>query len=454
MEQNGDEWIDVVGARVHNLKNVSVRIPRNQLVVMTGMSGSGKSSLAFDTIYAEGQRRYMETFSAYARQFLGNMERPDVDQIHGLSPVISIEQKTISKNPRSTVGTVTEVYDFFRLLFARAADAYSYNTGEKMVKYTVPQIVELIIEKYADKKVAILSPVVRGRKGHYRELFAQFMKQGFLKARIDGEIVNLTQGMQLDRYKTHDIEVVIDQLKVQEKDKKRLSASLGLGMKQAKGTVMVFDVEQNIFNLFSKNLMCPTTGISYDDPAPNMFSFNSPYGACSKCNGIGEVSEVDIKKIIPNRSSTIKKGGIVPLGEYKNNTTFKHIEAIGKKFNFTLNTPIKDISEEAIDFLLYGSTEPLQVSDNVQGVTSQYEVEFEGIIALILRQFQENESKTIARWANSFMNKITCPKCKGSRLKQEALNFKLDDRSIAQIADIYNIIGTQHNVFIMLNYNN
>jgi excinuclease ABC subunit A len=448
-----EEFIEVEGARVHNLKNISLKIPRNQLVVITGLSGSGKSSLAFDTIYAEGQRRYLETFSAYARQFLGNMERPDVDKIKGLSPVISIEQKTISKNPRSTVGTITEVYDFFRLLFARAGLAYSFNTGELMVKYNTPQIVELIFQNYLDKKLLILAPLVKGRKGHYRELFNQVIKQGFLKARIDGEIVDLSPGMQIDRYKTHDIEVVVDQIKVKKDDEKRIINSVETALKHGGNTVMVFDVETAEYTLLSKNLMCPTTGVSYDDPAPNMFSFNSPYGACKKCNGIGEVSEIDIDKIIPNKNSTIKKGGIVPLGEYKNNWTFKQVEAIGEKFDFNINTPLKNISEEAIDFLLNGSSESLTVVQTVAGVSTDYKVEFEGIINIVEKQFHENKSKTVERWAASFMNKITCTTCNGSRLKQEALFFKIDDKNIADVSsmDISSLYDWTSNLFGKLN---
>ncbi len=436
MIDTSEEFIEVIGSRVHNLKNISVKIPRNQLVVMTGVSGSGKSSLAFDTIYAEGQRRYLETFSAYARQFLGNMERPDVDKISGLSPVISIEQKTISKNPRSTVGTITEVYDFFRLLFARASEAYSYNTGEKMVKYTVSQITDLIIEKYDAKKIILLAPVVRGRKGHYQDLFTQILKKGFIKVRINGELVNVTQGMKLDRYKTHDIEIVVDQIKVKEEDRKRISDSVITAMNHGGGALMVFDVENDNYSILSKNLMCPTTGISYDDPAPNLFSFNSPYGACKKCNGLGVVSEIDLSKVIPDANSTIKKGGIAPLGEYKNNWTFKQIEAIGKKFGFTLNTPIKDISEEAIDFLLSGSSDPIVVQQDVAGIKSDYSIEFDGIINIVIRQFEENTSKTVSRWATSFMNKVDCPTCEGSRLKKDALYFKIDDKSIAEIANM------------------
>ena len=436
MKNNNTDFIEVIGSKVHNLKNISVNIPRNQLVVITGVSGSGKSSLAFDTIYAEGQRRYLDTFSAYARNFLGTMERPDVDKINGLSPVISIEQKTVNKNPRSTVGTITEVYDFFRLLFARASEAYSYNTGEKMVKYTTSQMVDLILHQYNNKKLTLLSPIVKGRKGHYKELFNQIIKQGFLKARVDGEIKSISPGMQLDRYKTHDIEIVIDQLKVKKEDQKRISNSIELALKQGSGTVMVYDNENDSYTLLSRNLMCPSTGISYNEPAPNLFSFNSPYGACSKCNGLGVVSEIDIDKIIPNKNSTIKKGGIIPLGEYKNNWTFKQIDTIGKKLGFTINTPIKDIPEEAIDYLLNGSAEKLTVKNSVEGIESSHQIEFEGIINIILRQFQENNSKPIARWANNFMNKIKCPKCEGSRLKKEALYFKIDDKNIAEIASL------------------
>jgi len=436
MIDDKEEFIEVVGSRVHNLKNISVKIPRNKLVVITGVSGSGKSSLAFDTIYAEGQRRYLETFSAYARQFLGNMERPDVDKISGLSPVISIEQKTISKNPRSTVGTITEVYDFFRLLFARASEAYSYNTGEKMVKYTISQITELIIKKYENKKLIVLAPVVKGRKGHYQDLFNQISKQGFVKVRINGVLTTIAPGMKLDRYKTHDIEIVIDQIKVKKEDKKRISDSVSIAMKHGKGSIMIFDVAENKYTLLSKNLMCPTTGISYDEPAPNLFSFNSPYGACKKCNGLGLVSEIDIKKIIPNQNSTISKGGIVPLGEYKNNWTFRQIEAIGKKYEFTLTTPINEIPNEAIDYLLNGSTETLTVKQEIAGVTSDYNIEFEGIINIIIRQFEENKNKSIGRWANSFMNKIECSACGGSRLKKDALYFKIDNKSIVEVANM------------------
>ena len=351
------------------------------------------------------------------------MERPDVDKISGLSPVIAIEQKTISKNPRSTVGTITEVYDFFRLLFARASEAYSYNTGEKMVKYTVSQIVDLILEKYNDKKLIVLAPVVRGRKGHYQDLFNQISKQGFVKVRVNGELINITPKMKLDRYKTHDVEIVIDQIKVKKTDRNRISDAVNLAMKHGKGSIMVFDIEVGKYFLLSKNLMCPTTGISYDEPAPNLFSFNSPYGACKKCNGLGLVSEIDIEKIIPNKKSTIKKGGIVPLGEYKNNWTFKQIEAIGTKYGFTLNTLIEEITDEAIDCLLNGSTETITVKQDVAGVNSDYKIEFEGIVNIIIRQFEENKSKSIGRWANNFMNKVVCSTCEGSRLKKDAMYF-------------------------------
>ena len=444
-----EEFIEVEGARVHNLKNISLKIPRNKLVVLTGLSGSGKSSLAFDTIYAEGQRRYLETFSAYARQFLGSMERPDVDKIKGLSPVISIEQKTISKNPRSTVGTITEVYDFFRLLFARASDAYSYNTGELMVKYTTTQIIDLILDKYSGKKMLMLAPIIKGRKGHYRELFMQIIKQGFVKARVDGELVDLTPGMELDRYKTHDVEIVVDQIIAKKEDIKRIISSTELALKHGNNTIMIFDVDASSYSIYSKNLMCPTTGISYDDPAPNLFSFNSPYGACKKCNGLGLVSEIDMDKIIPNKNASIKKGGIVPLGEYKANWTFSQIEAIGKKFNFTLDTPLKSIPEEALDCLMYGSTEPIIVTQKVANVSTDYKIEFEGIINIVIRQFQDNKSKTVERWASSFMNKATCKTCKGTRLKQEALNFRIGDKNIGEVSamDILSLYGWTNSLF-------
>lgn len=437
---NKEEVIEVIGAREHNLKNVSINIPRNQLVVMTGVSGSGKSSLAFDTIYAEGQRRYLETFSAYARQFLGTLERPDVDKINGLSPVIAIEQKTISKNPRSTVGTITEIYDFFRLLYARVADAYSYNTGELMVKFTTNQIVDLIIEQYNGKRIYLLAPIVKGRKGHYKELFAQFLKQGFLRARVDGVLIEIQPKMQLDRYKIHDIELVVDQLKVKKEDLQRITASVETALKMGDDALMVYEFQSEASNnapnyrLLSKKLMCPTTGIAYNDPEPNLFSFNSPYGACKKCSGLGQISEIDLKKVIPNPKLSIKKGGIAPLGEYKNNWTFKQVDAIAENFDFTLTTPLKDIQEEALDVLLYGTSEPLQMVHEVDGQTKSYQVDFEGIINIVLRQLEEKSSTSLMRWAAGFMNKITCPECHGSRLKKEALYFKIAAKNIGEIA--------------------
>ena len=387
-----EENLEIYGARVHNLKNIDVVIPRNKFVVITGLSGSGKSSLAFDTIYAEGQRRYMETFSAYARQFIGNLERPDVDKITGLSPVISIEQKSINRNPRSTVGTITEIYDFLRLLFARVAEAYSYVTGEKMVRYSEEQITKLIIENYLNKNIIILSPVVKGRKGHYRELFEQIRKQGFLKVRIDGEIQEIGFGLQLDRYKIHDIEIVIDKINIRDDVKTRIGKSVQTALKHGKGSLMILENETKKIRHFSRLLMCPSSGISYDEPEPNMFSFNSPYGACPKCNGLGSISEVDLNKIIPDKTKTIRKGGLAPAGEYKNNWIFSQIEAIGEKFGFNLNTPIKDISEEAITTILYGSNETFNVKKEYLGVTSTYTLNFEGIVNFIINQYNENSS--------------------------------------------------------------
>lgn len=402
--------------------------------MITGLSGSGKSSLAFDTIYAEGQRRYMETFSAYARQFIGNMERPDVDKITGLSPVISIEQKTINRNPRSTVGTITEIYDFMRLLYARAADAYSYETDERMIRYSEKQITQLILEEYKNKKVMILAPIVKGRKGHYRDLFEQVRKQGFLRVRVDGEIREITFGMQLDRYKVHTIEIVVDRIQVKEADEKRIIQSLQTALKHGKGILMILDIESNDARHFSKNLMCPTSGIAYDDPEPNTFSFNSPYGACPHCNGLGVISEVDLDKIIPNKNNSIKKGGFVPIGEYKNNWIFSQIEAIGLKFGFDLDTPIKDLSDEAINTILYGSNESFLVKKEYLGITSTYTLNFEGVINFITNQYNESTSNGIKRWANNFMNKIECPDCKGQRLKKESLFFKIGGKNIADLA--------------------
>lgn len=436
MTTAADENIEVFGARVHNLKDIDVTIPRNQLVVITGLSGSGKSSLAFDTIYAEGQRRYIESFSAYARQFLGGMERPDVDKINGLAPVISIEQKTVNKSPRSTVGTITEIYDFMRLLFARAGEAYSFKTGEKMVRYTDDQIVDLILQDYKDKKILILAPIVKGRKGHYRELFENIAKKGYIRVRVDGEIREITQGMKLDRYKVHDIEVVVDRIVAKEDSKQRLKESVLSAMKQGGSTIMVLDHETNIARHFSRNLMCPTSGIAYDDPAPNLFSFNSPYGACTECNGLGEISEVDINKIFPDRKLSIKKGGIAPLGEYKNTWIFKQMQAIGEKYKFKLTTPINDIPEEALKVILYGTKEEFTIKNEVLGVNQQYNIKFEGIVNWIVGQHNENPGKSLARWAQSFMNKVACPSCEGARLKKESLYFKIDDKNIAQLATL------------------
>jgi len=429
-----DEIIEILGARVHNLKNIDLNIPRNKFVVVTGLSGSGKSSLAFDTIYAEGQRRYLETLSAYARQFIGNMERPDVDKINGLSPVISIEQKSVNRNPRSTVGTITEIYDFLRLLFARTAEAYSYNTGEKMVQYTEKQIAGLIHEQFDDKKIAILAPLVKGRKGHYRELFEQIRQQGYLRARIDGDIRELAFGLQLDRYKVHDIEVVVDRLQVRKTDSERLSRTVQTALKQGKGSLMVVEESGENLRHFSRNLMCPTTGLSYDEPEPNTFSFNSPYGACETCKGLGIVNEVDLEKVMPDTKLSIKKGGIKPLGEYKNNWVFKQIEAIGFKFGFDLNTPLKDIPDQAIETILHGSNETIEVKKEYLGITSSYSLSFEGVINYITNYNKENASQSSRRWATSFMNTHECPDCHGDRLKKESLYFKLTDKNIAELA--------------------
>ncbi|MEM9022715.1 MAG: excinuclease ABC subunit UvrA, partial [Bacteroidota bacterium] len=428
--------LEVFGARAHNLKNIDVSIPRNQLVVITGLSGSGKSSLAFDTIYAEGQRRYIDSFSAYARQFLGSMERPDVDKITGLSPVISIEQKTVSRNPRSTVGTITEIYDFMRLLFARASEAFSYVTGEKMVRYTDSQILEQIKEKYAERKISLLAPVVKGRKGHYRELFQQIRRQGFLRVRVDGEVLEVKDRMQVDRYKIHDIEIVIDRMAVTSGMEDRIAASLKLAMSHSKGVMMVLDQESGQTQFFSRNLMCPTSGIAYDEPAPNLFSFNSPYGACSKCNGLGVVSEIDVEKVMPDPNLSIKRGGIAPLGEYKNNWVFQQVTALGEKYGFKLTTPVKDLSKDALDVILFGTEEQLEIKSESLGVTKSYSVHFEGVANIITRQNQEKPTRAYSRWAQGFMNKVSCPECHGARLNQQALYFKVDGHNIAELADM------------------
>uniref|UniRef100_UPI00404B1446 excinuclease ABC subunit UvrA n=1 Tax=Flavobacterium sp. TaxID=239 RepID=UPI00404B1446 len=433
---NTDDTIEIIGARVHNLKNIDVTIPREKLVVITGLSGSGKSSLAFDTIYAEGQRRYIETFSAYARQFLGGLERPDVDKIDGLSPVIAIEQKTTSKSPRSTVGTITEIYDFLRLLYARAGEAYSYNSGEKMVSYSDEQIKELILDNFNGKRINILAPAVRSRKGHYRELFEQIAKQGFLKVRIDGVITDLTFGMKVDRYKTHDIEIVIDRMAIDktEDTDKRLTESIKTAMYHGDDVLMIIEQESQEVRFFSRNLMCPTSGISYPNPEPNNFSFNSPKGACSNCNGLGTVNEINLQKIIPNGKLSIKNGGFAPLGEAKNTWIFKQLELIAHKYEFKLTDPVETIPQEAMNIILYGGNEKFSVVSKVMGITKDYKIDFEGISNFIKNQFEESGSTSIKRWAKEFMDEYTCSECNGSRLRKEALYFKLDDKNIGDLA--------------------
>ncbi|WP_461534114.1 excinuclease ABC subunit UvrA [Sinomicrobium sp.] len=433
---NHEEYIEVLGARVHNLKNIDVSIPREKLVVITGLSGSGKSSLAFDTIYAEGQRRYIETFSAYARQFLGGLERPDVDKIDGLSPVIAIEQKTTSKSPRSTVGTITEIYDFLRLLYARASDAYSYNTGEKMVSYSDEQIRALITEDFDSKKIYLLAPVIKSRKGHYRELFEQIAKQGFVKVRIDGEVRDLERGMKIDRYKTHDIEIVIDrlQLSADPEVQKRLSDSINTAMYHGEDVLMVMEHGSENTRYFSRSLMCPSTGISYPAPEPNTFSFNSPKGMCPRCSGLGNVREINLNKIIPDRNISIKSGGIAPLGEYKRSWIFKQLKIIAERFKFKLNDPINDIPKEAINVILYGGNEKFSVVSKTLGITRDYKIDFEGIISFIENQYNENSSASVKRWAKEYMDKAVCPECSGSRLRKESMYFKVHDKNIAQLA--------------------
>ncbi len=433
-----EERIEVYGARAHNLKNIDVMIPREKLVVITGLSGSGKSSLAFDTIYAEGQRRYIETFSAYARQFLGGLERPDVDQILGLSPVIAIEQKTTSKSPRSTVGTITEIYDFLRLLYARAADAYSYNTGEKMVSYSDEQIQELITESYEGKRINILAPTIRSRKGHYRELFEQIAKQGFVKVRVDGEVRDITKGMKVDRYKVHDIEIVIDRMQVKksDEDSKRLRESINTAMYHGDDVLMVLDHDTQEVRYFSRNLMCPTSGISYPNPEPNNFSFNSPKGACPNCNGIGELYKVNPKKIVPDPKKSINAGGLDPHGPKKNNWIFKQLQLIAERFDFKLTDPIESIPQEAMDFIFYGGNEKFSVSSKQLGVTRDYKIDFEGVANFIESTYKDSESTSLVRWAKSYMNKVACPVCEGSRLRKESLYFKVDNQSIADLASM------------------
>ena len=434
-----EEFLEIYGAKENNLKDISLKIPRDKLVVITGLSGSGKSSLAFQTIYAEGQRRYMESLSSYARQFIGNMERPQVDDIKGLSPVISIEQKSVNKNPRSTVGTITEIYDYLRLLYARAAEPFSYNTGEKMVRYSEEQICDTIIKIYKNKKINILAPVVRGRKGHYRELFENIRQQGFLRVRIDGEIKELNYGMQVDRYKVHDIEIVIDRLLVGD-DRSRIAKAIELSFKHGKGLLFILEEGQSDVRYFSRLLMCPTTGLSYQDPEPNTFSFNSPYGACPKCNGLGEVTVIDMNKIIPDMEKSIKKGGITPIGEYKNSWIFNQLETLGLHYGFTLDTPLKELSEEALNAILYGSSAGFTVTNEVYGTKSTLPATFDGIINFIIEQDDENASPAIKRWAASFMNETQCPECHGARLKKEALYFKINDKNISELAEM-NIVN-------------
>ncbi len=426
--------IEVLGAREHNLKNIDVFIPRYTLTVVTGLSGSGKSSLAFDTIYAEGQRRYMETLNAYARQFLGNMERPDVDKITGLSPVISIEQKTTNKNPRSTVGTVTEIYDFLRLLFARASEAFSYVTGEKMVKYTEEQILDTILKSFRNKKIYVLAPAVRGRKGHYRELFEQIRRNGYIYARVDGEIREVVPGMRIDRYKNHDIEIVVDRLGATEKERDRLKRSLSTAMKQGKGITMVLEKDSTEPRFFSSQLMCPTSGISYNEPAPHSFSFNSPHGACPHCNGLGTINDVDIKKIIPDENKSIRKGALLPVGVYRNALIFWQLEAIAVRYGFTLDTPVKEIPEKALHCILFGSEEPLKLQNTPLGATSNYFLSFDGIIQFVQNQAPDQNGRNGKSQVRQFIRKVTCPHCNGTRLKPEMLHFRIHGKSIAELS--------------------
>ena len=429
-----DDKINVYGARVHNLKNIDVEIPRQSLTVITGLSGSGKSSLAFDTIFAEGQRRYIETFSAYARNFLGGMERPDVDKITGLSPVISIEQKTTNKNPRSTVGTTTEVYDYLRLLFARAGKAYSYATGEEMVKYTEEKVLDMILHDYDGKRIFILAPLVRSRKGHYRELFEAMRRKGYLNIRVDGALLEITRGMKVDRYKNHDIEVVIDKLAVSPKDSERLKKSVAIAMKQGEGLIMILDKDTGAVKHFSKRLMCPTTGISYSDPAPNNFSFNSPQGACPHCKGLGVINQIDLTKVIPNRRQSIYEGGIAPLGKYKNQMIFWQVEAILKRYDCDLKTPIQDIPDEAIQEVLYGSLENVRIDKELVHTSSDYFIAFDGIIKYLRNVMDNDESAAGQKWADQFLAECECPECHGQRLNREALSYKIWDKNIAELA--------------------
>lgn len=432
------EAIQVFGARAHNLKNIDVSIPREKLVVVTGLSGSGKSSLAFDTLYAEGQRRYIETFSAYARQFLGNLERPDVDAIEGLSPVIAIEQKTTNKNPRSTVGTVTEIYDFLRLLFARAATAYSYETGEKMVSYQDDEMADIILSEYPQQKILILAPVVRSRKGHYRELFEQIARQGFIKVRIDGEVKDIERGMKVDRYKTHDIEIVVDRLQISSDDNevKRLKESIQTALRYGENSLILMEHLSGKIRYFSRNYMCPTSGIAYPVPEPNTFSFNSPKGACPHCNGLGETREVNLGKIIPDYQKSIKNGGLAPVGEYKTTWIFKQLELIAERYGFKISTPLKDIPEQAMQVIFYGAKEQFAVASKTLGITRQYKIDFEGIVNFIKSQSENSASASISRWASEYMDVVPCTECQGTRLRKESGYFKIDDKSIADLTQM------------------
>jgi len=428
--------ISVIGARENNLRDINIEIPKNKLVVITGISGSGKSSLAFDTIYAEGQRRYMETFSTYVRQFLGKMERPEVEQITGLSPVISIEQKSTGWNPRSTVGTTTEIYDFLRLLFARTGEAFSYVTGKKMVKYTEEQIIEVIVNEFEARKIAVLAPMVRGRKGHYRELFDQIRKRGYTKARVDGEIIELKPNFKVDRYQTHDIEVVIDRIKVTKSKRQRLSSSIEVAMKLGDNLVFISDIESGKTHPFSKSLICPDSGISYEEPSPNSFSFNTPYGSCPTCKGLGTVNTVDMEKVIPDYNKSINQQGISPFGEVRDTWTFKQLKAIAKKYKFDFDTPVKDISKEALDVILYGGNEDFKYDFNFGMTEYTYNLAFEGLVNMIKRWYENTGSEKIRSWTEEYMSVIKCPDCEGYRLKKESLHFKIDDKHIGQIAEM------------------
>ena len=430
--------ITISGARAHNLKNIDLEIPRNKLVVITGISGSGKSSLAFDTIYAEGQRRYIETFSAYARQFIGGLERPDVDKIDGLSPVIAIEQKTTSKNPRSTVGTITEIYDYMRLLYSRVADAYSYNSKEKMVTYSDDEVIKLILENYTDKKITILSPVIKARKGHYRELFVNIRKQGFIKVRIDGIVKDLIPNLKLDRYKIHDIEIVIDRLIVKDDESslKRLRESIITAMFSGNDSLIVINEENNKTKYFSRNLVCPSTGISYSKPEPNSFSFNSPKGMCLDCNGLGTVNKINLQSVIPDNSKSIHSGGIIPVGSHKNNWIFKQLHTISERHNFELKDPINKIPKIALDVILNGGNETFSVESKTLGLTRKYNIDFEGVLPFIQSQFNENHSSRIRRWAKAFMEKEKCSSCSGSRLNKESMHFLIKSKSITDLCEM------------------